>query len=105
MDWAPLGVTLRTQLTGTLSGPFTPDGGNFAHLTNKRYQELTAKASKLPGATGCGAWASAESSLIGSGDLVPVVDKTLATAAHDASFHLTAGLFDATSIRMTGDAK
>ncbi|MCS0603457.1 ABC transporter substrate-binding protein [Streptomyces sp. LP11] len=102
VDWAPLGVTLPTQLLGTLSGPFTPDGGNFAHLANRAYERLTAAASKLPGSKGCTLWARAESALIDSGDLVPVVDKTLVTAAHDATFRITAGLFDPTSIRMTG---
>ncbi|MFD6433750.1 ABC transporter substrate-binding protein [Streptomyces venezuelae] len=105
VDWAPLGVTLPTQLTGSLSGPFTPDGGNFAHLTNKRYEDLTARAGKLPGAKGCSAWARSESALIDSGDLVPVVDKTLTTASHDVTFRLTAGLFDPESIRMTGGAE
>ncbi|MEU9099920.1 ABC transporter substrate-binding protein [Streptomyces sp. NPDC048361] len=102
VDWAPLGVTLPTQLTGSLSGPFTPDGGNFAHLTNKAYDDLTARADKLPGSTGCGTWSRAESALLDSRDLVPVVDKTLATGAHDATFRITAGLFDPTSIHMTG---
>lgn len=102
VDWAPLGVTLPTQLLGTLSGPFTPDGGNFAHLTNRRYEDLTAAASKLPGPAGCAKWARSESALLDSDDLIPVVDKTLTTAAHNATFRLTAGLFDPTSIRMTG---
>ncbi|MEU1121762.1 MULTISPECIES: ABC transporter substrate-binding protein [unclassified Streptomyces] len=105
VDWAPLGVTLPTQLTGSLSGPFTPDGGNFAHLTNRRYEELTERADKLPGAKGCALWGRSESALIRAGDLVPVVDKTLATASQGASFRITAGLFDATSIRMTGGEK
>ncbi|MFJ8085274.1 ABC transporter substrate-binding protein [Streptomyces sp. NPDC096205] len=105
VDWAPLGVTLPTQLIGSLSGPFTPDGGNFAHLTNTTYEELTAEASKLPGASGCTLWARSESALFESGDLVPVVDKTLTTAAYNATFRITAGLFDPTSIRMTGAEK
>ncbi|MFE4860025.1 ABC transporter substrate-binding protein [Streptomyces sp. NPDC056670] len=102
VDWAPLGVTLPTQLLGSLSGPFTPDGGNFAHLTNKKYEDLTARASKLPGTAGCAKWETSESALFDSADLVPVVDKTLSTAAHSATFRITAGLFDPTSIRMTG---
>ncbi|MFF0740275.1 ABC transporter substrate-binding protein [Streptomyces sp. NPDC004111] len=105
VDWVPLGVTLPTQLLGTLSGPFTPDGGNFAHLSNKKYEDLTARASRLPGTAGCAQWAEAESALFASGDLVPVVDKTLTTATHRATFRMTAGLFDPTSIRMTGAAK
>ncbi|MFE3686451.1 ABC transporter substrate-binding protein [Streptomyces sp. NPDC059095] len=105
VDWAPLGVTLPTQLLGTLAGPFTPDGGNFAHLTNTTYEKLTSQASKLPGTAGCTKWAASESALFDSGDLIPVVDKTLTTAAHDATFRITAGLFDPTSIRMTGAGK
>lgn len=105
VNWAPLGVTLPTQLIGALSGPFTPDGGNFAHLTNDTYEDLTARASKLPGTAGCARWARAESALFADGDLVPVVDKTLTTAAYHAKFRITAGLFDPTSIRMTGGRK
>ncbi|MFG2718471.1 ABC transporter substrate-binding protein [Streptomyces sp. NPDC048416] len=102
VDWAPLGVTLPTQLLGALSGPFTPDGGNFAHLTNTTYDRLTAQASTLPDTAGCAQWSGSESALFDSGDLIPVVDKTLSTAAHNATFRITAGLFDPTSIRMTG---
>ncbi|MFG3280496.1 ABC transporter substrate-binding protein [Streptomyces sp. NPDC048111] len=105
VDWAPLGVTLPSQLIGSLSGPFTPDGGNFAHLTNHRYEALTAAASKQPGTSGCAAWNESEAALLTNGDLVPVVDKTLTSAAHDATYRITAGLFDPTSIRMTGAAK
>ncbi|MEU9002769.1 ABC transporter substrate-binding protein [Streptomyces sp. NPDC048551] len=105
VDWAPLGVTLPTQLIGSLSGPFTPDGGNFAHLTNTEYEKLTAEASKLPGAAGCAKWARSESALFDSGDLIPVVDKPLTIATHNATFRITAGLFDPTSIRMTGAQK
>ncbi|MFI8912921.1 ABC transporter substrate-binding protein [Streptomyces sp. NPDC053513] len=105
VDWVSLGVTLPTQLIGSLSGPFTPEGGNFAHLTNTTYEELTAEASKLPGTSGCALWARSESALIDNVDLVPVVDKTLTTAAHNATFRITAGLFDPTSIRMTGGRK
>ncbi|MFG2623014.1 ABC transporter substrate-binding protein [Streptomyces sp. NPDC048507] len=105
VDWAPLGVALPTQLTGMLSGPVTPGGENFAHLTNIRYEELTAAASALPGSAGCAQWAGSESALFDSADLVPVVDKTLTVAAHDATFRITNGLFDATSIRMTGATK
>ncbi|MFI8828223.1 ABC transporter substrate-binding protein [Streptomyces sp. NPDC053431] len=105
VDWAPLGVTLPTQLLGTLSGPFTPDGGNFAHLTNTAYEKLTTEASRLPGTAGCALWDRSEHALLDSGDIVPVVDKTVTVAAHNATFRITSGLFDATSIRMTGGRK
>ncbi|WP_433404637.1 ABC transporter substrate-binding protein [Streptomyces sp. CA-146814] len=105
VDWAPLGVTLPTQLLGTLSGPFTPDGGNFAHLTNTEYEKLTAQASKQPGTVGCTLWDRSEHALFESGDIVPVVDKTVTIAAHNATFRITSGLFDATSIRMRGGRK
>ncbi|WP_370410320.1 ABC transporter substrate-binding protein [Streptomyces fradiae] len=105
VDWVSLGVTLPTQLVGSLSGPFTPDGGNFAHLTNTEYEKLAAAASKLPGTSGCALWARSENALFDSGDLVPVVDKTLTTASHNATFRITTGLFEPTSIRMTGGEK
>ncbi|MBY8883700.1 ABC transporter substrate-binding protein [Streptomyces sp. PTM05] len=102
VDWAPLGVTLPTQLVGLLSGPFTPDGNNFAHLTNTTYDSLTAKASTLPGTTGCSLWERSESALFDDADLVPVVDKTQTVAAWDATFQISSGLFSPTTIRLTG---
>lgn len=100
--WEPLGVALPTQLLGMLSGPFTPDGGNFAHLTNKRYEEQTGQAGKRPGTAGCTLWRASEVSLLRSGDIVPVVDRTATVAARNATFQLTSGLFEPTSIHLTG---
>ncbi|MFH8574075.1 ABC transporter substrate-binding protein [Streptomyces sp. NPDC017993] len=100
--WEPLGVTLPTQLLGMLSGPFTPDGSNFAHLTNKRYEQLTAQAGRRPGAAGCTRWRGSERALLRSGDVVPVVDRTATIAARNSTFQMTSGMFEPTSIRMTG---
>ncbi|MFD3513895.1 ABC transporter substrate-binding protein [Streptomyces sp. NPDC058657] len=103
--WEPLGVTLPTQLFGMLSGPFTPDGGNFAHLTNTRYERLVAEAGKRPGSEGCAQWQASEEALLRSGDIVPVVDRTATVAARNATFRIMSGLFEPTSIRMTGDGQ
>lgn len=100
--WEPLGVTLPTQLLGMLSGPFTPDGGNFAHLTNEDYEEQTTRAGNQPGTAGCTLWRASEVSLLRSADIVPVVDRTAVVAARNSTFQLTSGLFEPTSIHMTG---
>ncbi|MFF1715536.1 ABC transporter substrate-binding protein [Streptomyces sp. NPDC058268] len=100
--WEPLGVTLPTQLLGMLSGPFTPDGSNFAHLTNKHYEDQTKRAGNQPGTAGCKLWRASEVSLLRSADIVPVVDRTAVVAARNSTFQLTSGLFEPTSIHLTG---
>ncbi|WP_433432827.1 ABC transporter substrate-binding protein [Nonomuraea sp. CA-141351] len=99
--WLPIGVTLPSQLVGFLSGPSAPKGANFAHLANKRYEELVAKASKLPAAQACPLWLESESALFENADLVPVVDNTTLVAAKGATFTTTAGALVPTSIRLT----
>lgn len=99
--WLPIGVTLPSQLVGFLSGPAAPKGANFAHLANKRYTELVAKATLVPGEEGCKMWLEAESALFENVDLVPVVDTTVLTATKGATFETMAGLFDPTTIRLT----
>ncbi|MFJ9855119.1 ABC transporter substrate-binding protein [Streptomyces sp. NPDC101150] len=105
LNWSPLGVTLPSQLTGLISGPFTPDGNNFAHLRNKAYKRLTAKAATLPGAAGCPLWNKAETALFDNADMIPVVDKTQTVAAYGATFRISLGMFSPTTIRMTGGSR
>ncbi|WP_241518736.1 ABC transporter substrate-binding protein [Streptomyces sp. CB03238] len=105
LNWAPLGVTLPSQLTGLLSGPFTPDGNNFAHIRNTTYDRLTAKAATLPVEVGCPLWNKAETALFKNADLIPVVDKTQTVAAYGATFRISSGMFAPTTIRMTGGSR
>ncbi|MEV4189334.1 ABC transporter substrate-binding protein, partial [Streptosporangium canum] len=99
--WLPIGVTLPTQLVGFLSGPAAPEGANFSHLANARYQKLVAEAQLKPAEEGCALWLESESALFENADLVPVVETTVLTAAKNAKFDMMAGLFIPTSIRMT----
>jgi peptide/nickel transport system substrate-binding protein len=99
--WVPIGVTLPSQLTGFLSGPGAPKGANFAHLSNKRYEKLVAKAGLLPSAEGCASWQESESALFENADLIPVVQNTVLQASKGAAYEMQGGLFVATSIRLT----
>ncbi|PZG13106.1 ABC transporter substrate-binding protein [Nonomuraea aridisoli] len=99
--WLPIGVTLPSQLVGFLSGPSAPEGANFAHLANKRYEQLVAEAGELPSAEACAKWLEAESALFEAADLVPVVDNTVLLAGKGATFRTTAGSLVPTSIRLT----
>ncbi|MFI7611360.1 ABC transporter substrate-binding protein [Nonomuraea terrae] len=99
--WLPIGVILPSQLVGFLSGPAAPEGANFAHLANKRYEQLVAEASKLPSAEGCPKWLESESALFETADLVPVVDTTVLVAGKGATFRVSAGSLVPTSIRLT----
>ncbi|GAA3106473.1 ABC transporter substrate-binding protein [Streptosporangium carneum] len=102
VTWLPIGVTLPSQLVGFLSGPAAPKGGNFAHLNNSRYNTLVGDAALKPGEEGCKLWLEAESALFENSDLVPVVEDTVLIAQKGAKFELLAGLFQPTTIRMTG---
>lgn len=99
--WLPIGVTLPSQLVGFLSGPAAPKGANFAHLTNKRYEELVTKASTIPGPEGCKLWLESESALFEAADLVPVQQDTALVAAKGATFETLANEILPTTIRMT----
>jgi peptide/nickel transport system substrate-binding protein len=98
--WLPIGVSLPSQLVGFLSGPAAPDGANFAHLANDGYESLVSQAVKVPGPEGCKLWLQSESALFENADLVPVVENTVLVAAKNAKFTITAGNFDASSIRL-----
>ncbi|MFF0320794.1 ABC transporter substrate-binding protein [Nonomuraea angiospora] len=99
--WLPIRLPLPSQLVGFLSGPSAPKGANFAHLANKRYEELVAEASKLPAAEACPKWLESESVLFEAADLVPVVDTTALQAGKGATFRMMAGSLVPTSIRLT----
>ncbi|GLW07098.1 peptide ABC transporter substrate-binding protein [Microtetraspora sp. NBRC 13810] len=102
--WLPIGVTLPSQLVGFLSGPAAPDGANFAHLANKGYEDLVAKAIGTPGPEGCKLWQDAESSLFEAADLVPVVENTALVATKGATLDMIGIVLDPLSIRLTGGA-
>ncbi len=99
--WLPIGVNLPSQLIGFLSGPGAPDGGNFAHLKNERYEKLVAEAGGRPGPEGCKLWLEAESALFESADLIPVVENTQLLALKGGTLEVLGGNFRGASIRLT----
>ncbi|WP_344838168.1 ABC transporter substrate-binding protein [Actinocorallia longicatena] len=104
LAWVPLGLSLPTQLTGYLSGPF-PDakGSNFAHLKNTEYVRLSGEAAKTVGAPGCPAWTTAEASLVRNLDVVPVSQPTQLVASKGATLDVIGGIVRPTSIRMLAE--
>ncbi|MEV5407281.1 ABC transporter substrate-binding protein [Thermopolyspora sp. NPDC052614] len=101
VTWLPIGVNLPSQLLGFLSGPGAPEGGNFAHLKNGRYEKLVAEAGTKPGPEGCKLWLEAESALFESADLIPVVENTQLLAMKGATLEVLAGNFRGATIRLT----
>ncbi|MEV4067802.1 ABC transporter substrate-binding protein [Nonomuraea dietziae] len=99
--WLPIGVPLPSQLIGFLSGPAAPEGANFAHLDNPRYNELVAKAGSKPAPASCADWEAAESALFEAADLVPVVENTAVVAVKGATVQTVSYLVIPSSIRMT----
>lgn len=99
--WLPIGVNLPSQLIGFLSGPNAPEGGNFAHLTNERYENLVAEAGGKPGPEGCKLWLEAESALFENADLVPVMENTQLLATKGGTLQILGGNLRGTSIRLT----
>lgn len=99
--WLPIGVNLPSQLIGFLSGPGAPEGGNFAHLKNERYERLVAEAGGKPGPEGCKLWLEAESALFENADLVPVMENTQLLATKGGTLQVLGGNLRGTSIRLT----
>ena len=96
----PLGLTLPTQLVPFVSGPGAPNGANFASIENSDYTTNVQAAMNSTGATGCDKWTAAEAALVKGVDIVPFVDSTVPAFGKGATFELTSGSIDPTSIRM-----
>ncbi|MER8047702.1 ABC transporter substrate-binding protein [Streptomyces sp. NPDC094032] len=104
LDWdigaLPIGVQLPSMLMGILSGPTPPDGGNFTHLRNERYETLTGQALGTPGEPGCALWNKAEASLVENNDIMPIVNLTTTLATRNGSLRMLPGLLYPTTIRL-----
>ncbi|MGW1364962.1 ABC transporter substrate-binding protein [Streptomyces chartreusis] len=96
----PFGITLPSQLVPFVTGPPPPEGGNFASIRNPEYRKHVAKAAARPGASGCTEWATAEKALYKHVDTVLFVDQVTPTFARNATFELSQGVVDPTTIRM-----
>lgn len=98
----PLGVTLPSELTPFFSGATPPNGVNFASINNSAYAAAVQEASAIPGADGCPKWTAAEQALFDHVDIVPFVFSSVPTFGKGATFELTQGGLDPSTIRMLG---
>jgi peptide/nickel transport system substrate-binding protein len=109
LDWdigaLPISVQLPSMLMGLLAGPTPPDGGNFLHLKNRRYEALTGQALGIPGGPGCALWNRAEASLVENNDLMPIVNLTTTLATRNGSLRMIPGVVAPTTIRLHTEDK
>ncbi|MGW4201879.1 ABC transporter substrate-binding protein [Streptomyces sp. NPDC004726] len=109
LDWdiasMPIGVQLPSMLMGALSGPTPPDGGNFMHLKNERYEALTGQALGIPGEPGCALWNKAEAALVENNDIMPIVGVTTTLATRNGSLRMIPGQVYPTTIRLQTEDK
>jgi peptide/nickel transport system substrate-binding protein len=98
---APITLNLPSQLVPFVSGPVPPNGTNFAHLQNKEYESLVAKAATKAGSDGCSDWNDAEKALIKAVDAIPYENAVAPTFGKGAKFTVGDGI-DPSSIRMLG---
>ncbi len=105
-DWnvgiIPVGLTSPTQLVGFVSGATPPKGADFAYINNATYTADVTKASSTAGQAGCPSWNAAETALYKNVDLVPFVNSALTSYAKGATFQLSQGDIQPSSIRMLG---
>lgn len=99
VSMGPLTINLPSQLVPFVSGPVPPQGTNFAHVQNQRYDALTHQAAAKAGAGGCGDWNAAETELIKAVDAVPYYNNVIPTFGKGAKFEVRDAL-DPATIRM-----
>ncbi|MRJ78322.1 ABC transporter substrate-binding protein [Aeromicrobium sp. SMF47] len=97
--WLPVNVNSPDQLVPFLSGPSTPDGTNFANITNDDYEAGVQKASAMNGQEGCETWLEAESALVEAADVIPFANSIGKAYRAKATFDYP-GQMVPTSIRM-----
>ena len=98
----PVGLTSPTQLVGFASGATPPKGANFAYINNAAYTSDVTKAAATAGQAGCPDWNAAETALFKNVDLVPFVNSAITSYAKGATFQLSQGDIQPSSIRMLG---
>ena len=105
-DWnvgiIPVGLTSPTQLVGFVSGATPPKGADFAFINNATYTADVTKAAATAGQAGCPSWNAAETALYKNVDLVPFVNSAITSYAKGATFQLSQGSIQPSSIRMLG---
>ncbi|MGW4826823.1 ABC transporter substrate-binding protein [Amycolatopsis japonica] len=103
-DWdlslAPVSLNLPSQLTPFVSGSRPPEGTNFAHIDNPRYDALVAKAATQVGTAGCPDWLAAETALFEDQDVAQFANSVLPTFGNKARFEISNTFLQPSSIRM-----
>ena len=79
-----------------------PKGTDFAYISNPAYTAAVTKASAAVGQAGCPQWNAAETALFKNVDLVPFVNSAITSYAKGATFQLSQGSIQPSSIRMLG---
>ncbi len=97
--WEQVNVSSPDQLVPFLSGPGTPKGNNFAHITNAAYDAAIKRAAAKPGTAGCADWLAAEAELFKNADVIPFANQLVKTFGKKARFAVV-GVLVPTSIRM-----
>ncbi|MEV4313101.1 ABC transporter substrate-binding protein [Actinocrispum sp. NPDC049592] len=98
----PLNVTVPGEAVPFLSGPTPPNGTNFAGIQNSKYTSLVQEASGIAGTAGCGKWAEAEQAIAENVDVVAFANANRPTFGKGATFELSQGSLDPSTIRMLG---
>ena len=83
-----------------VSGVTPPKGADFAYINNHGYAAAVTKASATAGQAGCPSWNAAEVDLYKNVDLVPFVNSAITSYANGATFQLSQGDIQPSSIRM-----
>jgi peptide/nickel transport system substrate-binding protein len=96
----PLGVNTPNAAAPFVSGPAAPSGENFSHIDNTAYTSLAAKATALPGTSGCADWNQAEQQLFRAADVVPFENASEPLWAKGATFQTVTGIIEPTSLRL-----
>jgi peptide/nickel transport system substrate-binding protein len=98
--WLSFTIGYPSEIMATLTDAPSPDGSNYAAISNPEYARLSAEALGKPGPDGCELWHEAERALFENVDLVPVATNRVSTFVRDAE--LVSGVFgtEPTSIRL-----
>ena len=102
IGWVPLTIQFPSDAVSFFSGPVPPAGANFAHISNRTYQQLTAEAAATPGSAGCTDWNHAEEALFQQADVIPFSAQTEPVWGSHATFQLGSSGPVPTSVRLLG---
>jgi peptide/nickel transport system substrate-binding protein len=103
-DWdaavLTVGLPYPNEFVSFATGPASPEGQNFAAITNDDYAKLSQQALATPGKPGCELWTRAEQALFRDVDAVPVAAEVLTVYSKSAKLAMGLTGTEPTSIRM-----